>query len=256
MAERLGSDAVRAVGLLRPLAFAEGQGLPWEDLWAPLASALSGRTYTDDDIMWLRHAAGAYVVEATESGHSAYRLYHEALAEHLRADVDATEAHARITRALVARVPRALDGGRDWSRAHPYTRRYLAAHAVRGEVLDVVVTEAEFLVHADPDELMSHLREVRSGPAYRAGEIYRASFGAHRREDPNERRRILALGWPRNCRSPSTCPARSPTSFPRPSPPTSREPRRARNRPTGSVARLLTGPARTPTATAARYSPR
>ncbi|MFF7656616.1 caspase family protein [Streptomyces sp. NPDC007983] len=193
MAERLGSDADRAVDLLRPLAFTEGQGLPWEDLWASLASALSGRVYTDDDIMWLRHAAGAYVVEATESGRSAYRLYHEALAEHLRADVDATEAHARVTHALISRVPRALDGERDWSRAHPYTRRYLPAHAVRGEVLDEVVTEAEFLVHADPDELMSHLREVRSGPAYRAAEIYRTSFGAHRHEDSSERRRILAL---------------------------------------------------------------
>ncbi|MFD2686532.1 caspase family protein [Streptomyces phyllanthi] len=195
MAERLGSAADRAVDLLRPLAFAEGQGLPWEDLWAPLAGALSGRTYTDDDIMWLRHAAGAYVVEATESGRSAYRLYHEALAEHLRADADAIEAHARMTRALVARVPRTLDGGRDWSRAHPYTRRYLAAHAVRGEVLDEVIAEAEFLVHADPDELMSHLRDVRSGPA----EIYRTSFGAHRREDLSERRRILALDAARHC---------------------------------------------------------
>lgn len=191
--ERLGADAVRAVDLLRPLAFAEGQGLPWEDLWAPLAGALSGRKYTDEDVRWLRHAVGSYVVEATESGRSAYRLYHEALAEHLRADLDDTTAHAALTRALVARVPRGLDGGRDWSRAHPYLRRHLAAHAVRGEVLDEVVTEADFLVHAAPDEVMSQLRAVRSRPASRAADIYRTSFAAHRREAPDRRRRILAL---------------------------------------------------------------
>ena len=44
----------RARDLLRPLAYAEGQGLPWEDIWAPLASRICGRTYTDEDLHWLR----------------------------------------------------------------------------------------------------------------------------------------------------------------------------------------------------------
>jgi hypothetical protein len=43
---RLGPDARRARDLLRPLAYAEGQGLPWEDIWAPLASRISGNPYT------------------------------------------------------------------------------------------------------------------------------------------------------------------------------------------------------------------
>ncbi|MFI1420807.1 caspase family protein [Streptomyces sp. NPDC020731] len=33
LANRLGTDAQRAADLLRPLAFAQGQGLPWEDIW-------------------------------------------------------------------------------------------------------------------------------------------------------------------------------------------------------------------------------
>jgi hypothetical protein len=87
---RLGTDAARAVDLLRPLAHAQGQGLPWEDLWAPLAGSISGRRYTDTDVTWLRENAGSYIVEAVEDDRSAYRLYHQALAEHLRSDADDT----------------------------------------------------------------------------------------------------------------------------------------------------------------------
>lgn len=46
---RLGPESEKARDLLRPLAFAQVQGLPWEDLWAPLASAMAEVTYTDDD---------------------------------------------------------------------------------------------------------------------------------------------------------------------------------------------------------------
>ena len=61
---RLGPDAERARDLLRPLAYAEGQGLPWGDIWAPLASRICGHAYTDKDLYWLRDNAGSYVVEA------------------------------------------------------------------------------------------------------------------------------------------------------------------------------------------------
>ncbi|WP_059006596.1 hypothetical protein [Streptomyces specialis] len=118
---RLGHHTQRAVDLLRPLAFAEGQGLPWEDIWAPLASAIPGRTYTDDDLMWLRAAAGSYVVEATEHGRPAYRLYHQALAEHLRHHTSPQAIHQAFTDTLIDRVPYHPDATRDWSRAHPYT---------------------------------------------------------------------------------------------------------------------------------------
>ena len=39
--DRFGPDKPRVVDLLRPLAYAEGAGLPFEDLWASLASALA-----------------------------------------------------------------------------------------------------------------------------------------------------------------------------------------------------------------------
>ena len=45
------------------------------------------------DLDWLIEAAGYYIVESTsEDGRrSVYRLYHEALAEHLRAEADMTQ---------------------------------------------------------------------------------------------------------------------------------------------------------------------
>ncbi|MFI6337879.1 caspase family protein [Streptomyces sp. NPDC050535] len=193
LAERLGDNAARAADLLRPLAFAEGQGLPWEDLWASLASTASGHTYTDDDLLWLRRTAGAYVVEATEADRSAYRLYHQSLAEHLREDTDAPAIHAAFTRTLLDHVPYGPDGGRDWKRAHPYTLRHLATHAAHGGLLDDLVTDPEYLVHANPDALMVHLHTVRSETTRLPAAIYRASIATHRHAGVDERRQILAL---------------------------------------------------------------
>ena len=50
--------------LLLPLAYAQGAGLPWENIWPSLADALSsGRGYGNDQLIWLRKAAGSYAVE-------------------------------------------------------------------------------------------------------------------------------------------------------------------------------------------------
>ncbi|MGW4640928.1 caspase family protein [Sphaerisporangium sp. NPDC004334] len=189
---RLGHDAIRAADLLRPLAFAEGQGLPWEDVWAPLAGALSGQNYTDEDLLWLRRTAGAYVVEAIEADRSAYRLYHQALVDHLRQQTPPAEAHAAFVRTLLHRIPYALDGSRDWSRAHPYTRHYLAAHAAHSGLLGDLIGDLEYLVHADPDALVARLGTVESDAELPVA-IYRTSIGIHRHGDTDMRRQTLAL---------------------------------------------------------------
>ena len=40
--------------------------------------------YTDDDIRWLLDRVGSFLVEGLEGGRSVYRLYHQALTDHLR----------------------------------------------------------------------------------------------------------------------------------------------------------------------------
>ncbi|TLQ46169.1 caspase family protein [Streptomyces marianii] len=190
---RLGTHADKAAHLLRPLAFTEGQGLPWEDIWAPLASAISGHTYTDDDLLWLRREAGSYVVEATEGGRSAYRLYHQALAEHLRNHIDETSVHAAFTEILTTRVPYRGDATRDWSRAHPYTLTHLATHATKAGQLDNLLTHSEYLVHAAPRSLAPHLHHTRTDTARLTAAVYRTSFGLHAETTPDLRRQLLAL---------------------------------------------------------------
>lgn len=191
--QRFGEGAERILDLLRPLAYAEGLGLPWEDIWAPLASELSGRRYTNEDLNRLRRDAGAYVVEAVEDGRSVYRLYHEAMAEYLRMGRDSGEAHRAFTIGLRRTVPYRLNGSPDWERAHPYALRHLAVHAAHAGLLDGLVTEPEYLVHADADTLVLLLLKVGSDAARLHAAVYRASIQVHRHLDAVGRREILAL---------------------------------------------------------------
>ncbi|WP_223835735.1 WD40 repeat domain-containing protein [Streptomyces venezuelae] len=191
--QRLGDDARRATDLLRPLAYSQGQGLPWEDVWAPLATAISGRTYTDDDLVWLRDEAGSYVVEATENGRSAYRLYHEAMAEYLREGTEPRTMHAAYTRVLTARVPWHIDVTQDWSRAHPYALAHLAHHAAQAGCLDGVLASSEYLVHAEPRGLTPYLHSAHGDTARLAAAVYRTGLHLHKAVTPHTRRQTLAL---------------------------------------------------------------
>jgi len=63
---RLGDRMPLARTLLEALAWAQGNGLPWENIWVPVARALAGHgrsLITNDDVRWLLDKAGAYVVE-------------------------------------------------------------------------------------------------------------------------------------------------------------------------------------------------
>ncbi|WP_051864863.1 caspase family protein [Streptomyces griseus] len=192
--QRFGNDAQRIFDLLRPLAYAEGQGLPWEDVWAPLASELSGRQYSNEHIRDLRRDAGAYVVEAIEDGRSVYRLYHEAMAEYLRDGQEAARAHRAFTTTLRKAVPYALDGSPDWARAHPYALRNLATHASAAGLLDILLADVEYLVHADYDTLAPHLLEAEADEARRNAAVFRSCLHVLRHLDPAARRQVLAVG--------------------------------------------------------------
>ncbi|MGW5052545.1 hypothetical protein [Actinokineospora sp. NPDC004072] len=191
--DRLGEHSQRARDLLLPLAYAQGQGLPWEDIWAAAASAISGRRYTDEDLFWLRDAAGSHVVEVVEGGRSVYRLYHRAMAEHLADRRDDAQAHQALVQVLTARAPRTDTGAIDWAHAHPYSLRNLATHAAGADQLDRLVADGDFLVHAAPDTLLLALRAVRSTDAQLTAAVYRASAHLHRGADPGSRRQLLAL---------------------------------------------------------------
>ena len=192
---RLGGQAARAVDLLRPLAYAQGTGLPWEDVWVLLANALAlGRDYTNEDLLWLAGHAGSFIVESgTLSGRSVYRLYHRSLAEDLIADRDqAADEHA-ITTALVVHAPRRLSGRPDWSASHPYIRAHLATHAARSGDIEDLAQDPGFLLAADPPQLLAALDTATSKPARVAGGAYRSALPLMRRHPPTEHAAYLGL---------------------------------------------------------------
>ncbi|KVC74847.1 caspase family protein [Burkholderia ubonensis] len=147
-----GLSSVQARAVLLPLAYAEGEGLPWADLWAVVATALSDLDVSDADIRLVREHAAAFIVEAAEQERSVYRLYHERLAEHLRSSVaDLKDAHFRIFKALLSRVPKLKNTTEpDWTRAHPYLLTHLAAHALAAGTIDELVANGTFITVADP----------------------------------------------------------------------------------------------------------
>ncbi len=189
---RFGANEWRVRRLLTPLAYAEGQGLPWDNLWAPLASVLAGVRCSDEDINWLLGHAGAYIVEVRVGDRSVFRLYHETLAEFLRDSRRDTEAHRRITTTLLDQVPES-GARRSWTNAHPYIRSHVASHAAIAGTLDELLGDPEFLVHADPVTLAPALRRVGTEQARTVRSVYRASLRLHRQCDPLTRRQILAF---------------------------------------------------------------
>jgi WD40 repeat protein len=159
---RYGADTSRVRDILLPLAYARGRGLPWEHLWACLATELSGVDYDDTDVHWVHHEAGAYIVEVRDGERSLFRLYHEEFAKYLRRGRDDVAADERtITSTLLATL-QAGPQGRDWDAAHPYIRGHLASHAAAadasGERLADLVADAGFLCAAEPPSVLEALR--------------------------------------------------------------------------------------------------
>ncbi|MEU3086810.1 caspase family protein [Streptomyces massasporeus] len=199
--DRFGEGRQRVVRLLRPLAYAQGEGLPWSTVWAPLAEALSGTACTNDDLDWLFENAGSYITESDQGTGSVYRLYHETMAEYLRVPSRASEHHRAVATGLAGLVPAdPLSGERDWATAHPYVVTHLASHAAAGGVLDRLITDTEYLVHAHPASLLRALDSANGEQGRRVASVYRTSAHLLPRLAVENRRDVLSVdaaryGW-------------------------------------------------------------
>jgi WD40 repeat protein len=166
-------ERVATLDLLIPLAWAKGKGLPQKDIWADLASRISGRTYSNDDIERLKERAGYYIVQDTDGDDVVYRLFHEAFAEYLREQTRGEEIDRQFLDLFAARAT-TPDGKRDWSRLlDPYAVQYLPAHAVSANLLDSYIQDADFLLNVRPEALLPFLRSVRDPNSVRAARAYR-----------------------------------------------------------------------------------
>lgn len=72
--------------LLHALTYAYGSGLPADDLWPAIATAISptGTQYTRNDAYALLLKLGRHVVVGAEGDQAVYRVAHQRLADHLR----------------------------------------------------------------------------------------------------------------------------------------------------------------------------
>jgi hypothetical protein len=191
---RFGSHETRARDLLRAAAYAEGSGLPADALWAQIASALAApRHYRIDDLAWLLSGAAAYLVESGgEHGQPTYRIFHQALIEHLRTPGNEKRAQHQITSMLIAAVPATADG-LDWAHAPSYVLDHVAAHAAASGLLDDLVEDPRFLVAANPSTLLSVLDSASRPRACQAAWFYRTTADRLRTANLAERAAHLQL---------------------------------------------------------------
>ena len=192
--------------VLTALAFTLGRGMP-ERVLAHVAGAFSPSLRGPLPIEQVRAglAAGRFYLrrDIERDGTTLYRLFHESLAQTLRARPlgpggtalaadPADPPRPAVYRALLTAVP-TPEGVRDWSTADPYVLDHLASHAVQAGEVDQLIEDEEFLVLADPESLGQALPAVRSARGGRIASIYRASLPVHRVLPPAGRRQILAL---------------------------------------------------------------
>jgi WD40 repeat protein/energy-coupling factor transporter ATP-binding protein EcfA2 len=148
--QRFEENTAMVRDILRPLAWSQGLGIPWDQIWISLANAFSGEEYDDEDIRWVMTNAGSFIAETLEFERSVFRLYHEAMVAFLRSDWDEVEANRIIVRALVHTVPLLPDNeSRDWRLSHPYLLHYLPGHAAISGDLGWLTDDPLFLLCAN-----------------------------------------------------------------------------------------------------------
>jgi hypothetical protein len=119
------------------------------------------------------------------------RIVHPAVAAHLRSAPSAGDAEQAVTAALLGAVPQ-HGGRREWGSTDPYLRRHLTRHLRRSGSLDELITDAEFLAHAEETNL-PHLEAVSTVDGFLAAAAYRAALPRLRTLPPAQRRHLLAV---------------------------------------------------------------
>ncbi|BCJ51325.1 hypothetical protein Asp14428_28000 [Actinoplanes sp. NBRC 14428] len=131
---------------LTALAYAETPGLPIS-LWRTAVEALGGRVTEEELTFFARTSAANFLVESGAAETPTYRLFHQALNEALLAG--RREAEKRLVTAWLGAARRA-----GWSAAPDYLLRSLPQHAVRTGLVDELLTDDDYLLHAHLDRLM------------------------------------------------------------------------------------------------------
>lgn len=193
--------------VLAAIARSRGQGIPFSvlrrlaALWHPDRPRLT----PPEQVRQALEADRFYLSQSPEAdGSTLYRLFHEGLAEHLRERPLRPQPEPTCNdETLLSRLlePLGQDGARDWSRAEPYVLRHAFDHAELSGRGRELLTDAGFLLHADPVHLLASLDQLDRSmqefegtldPAARlASAVYRTS--PHQGLAMRERQEVLAV---------------------------------------------------------------
>ncbi|MFH8493974.1 NACHT and WD repeat domain-containing protein [Streptomyces coeruleorubidus] len=197
LASRADPGAMRAV--LTALAHAQGDGMPVE-----VASVLVPLFHQGpvEGLQKLVSECRFYTRTTVDSdGTSLYRLFHQGLADYLcgvsepgSAEARCSDASAIIDRLLNSGLvgSDALTGSRSWATAAPYVLRHVLSHAATadGEIVKALLEDTDFLIHADPDQVLPY---VLGGTARGMTAIYADAFAGRRPSTPEARRFLLTM---------------------------------------------------------------
>ena len=157
--------------VLTALAFAEAPGLPI-DLWQLAIEAISGKHIGGEDLTrFARSAAANFLVEtggAVTTGqarHPAriYRLFHQALNDALLRARSGVKLRAEDERSIVSAFIRHGQPSR-WQDVPSYMLRSLPRHADIAGVVDDLLSDDAYLLHADLRRLLQVADSAHSAP--------------------------------------------------------------------------------------------
>jgi len=138
--------------LFRAVAHAKGDGIT-DKLWLAFARAISGHRYEILDLDALRASPLAdFLLETThDTGHVVTRLFHQALVDQLLPAPRRPDHERAILSAVLAEA----NSPEGWAAASPYALHHAAQHASDVEQLPLLLDDLDFVIHADPDRLIS-----------------------------------------------------------------------------------------------------
>ncbi|MDG4803771.1 AAA family ATPase [Micromonospora sp. WMMD980] len=134
---------------LTALAYAETPGLPLS-LWRLAVTALGGTVTEGELLAFARTSAANFLVETGGGSRPAYRLFHQALNDALLAGASRRDDQRRLVAAwtgLAAEV--------GWAAVPDYLRRSLPQHASRAGLVERLLADEDYLLHAHLDRLLS-----------------------------------------------------------------------------------------------------
>jgi hypothetical protein len=144
-----------ATQVLTALAFAETPGMPAE-LWRQVIHCLYGTDISTSDLsQFALSSAASFLVETGDAYEArVFRLFHQALNESLLRARARIAVRADDERAITAELM-TLGRKREWNGVPAYLYRSLPGHAHAAGMIDELLTDDAYLLHADMRRLMA-----------------------------------------------------------------------------------------------------